>query len=190
MEKGKIIYLNGVTSTGKTSIARVIQDTANDFFYLIGSDILMYMVGEKHRSVNYTKYEYEIFIDMYHIAKLLSDMGKNVIIDCALFETSELPNHYQRMMNILHDNPLLTVNVICPLEICRERNLQRGDRREFQSYEQDKIIDKTITFDFIVNTDKYSSEECAKMILDKVKEIWQSVLKLLDKSVEKGYLDK
>jgi len=32
MEKGKIIYLNGVTSTGKTSIARVIQDTSNDFF--------------------------------------------------------------------------------------------------------------------------------------------------------------
>jgi hypothetical protein len=34
MEKGKIIYLNGVTSTGKMSIARVIQDTADDFFYL------------------------------------------------------------------------------------------------------------------------------------------------------------
>jgi len=168
MEKGKIIYLNGVTSTGKTSIARVIQDTADDFFYLIESDILMVMVGEKHRSVNYTKYEYEMFIEMYHFAKLLSDMGKNVIIDCALFETSELPNHYQKMMNILHDNPLLTVNVICPLEICRKRNLQRGDRREFQSYEQDKIIDKTVSFDFIVNTDKYSSEECAKMILDKL----------------------
>ena len=32
MEKGKIIYLNGVTSTGKTSIARMIQDKANEFF--------------------------------------------------------------------------------------------------------------------------------------------------------------
>ena len=41
MKRGKIIYLNGVTSTGKTSIARVIQDTADEFFYLIGSDILM-----------------------------------------------------------------------------------------------------------------------------------------------------
>ena len=90
-----------------------------------------------------------------------------MIIDCALFETSELPNHYQKMMNILQHNPLLTVNVICPLEICRKRNLQRGDRREFQSYEQDKIIDKTVSFDFIVDTYKYSSDECAKMILDK-----------------------
>ena len=172
MKKGKIIYLNGVTSTGKTSIARVIQDTANEFFYLIGSDILMYMVGEKHRFTNYKKYEYEMFIDMYHIAKLLSDMGKNVIIDCALFETSELPNHYQKLMNILCNNPLLTVNVICPLEICRERNLKRGDRGEFQSDGQDKIMDKTVTLDFTVYTDKYSSEECAKMILNKVNELF------------------
>jgi chloramphenicol 3-O-phosphotransferase len=29
MKKGKVIYLSGVTSTGKTSIARMIQDTAN-----------------------------------------------------------------------------------------------------------------------------------------------------------------
>jgi adenylylsulfate kinase/chloramphenicol 3-O phosphotransferase len=168
MKKGKIIYLNGVTSTGKTSIARIIQDIADEFFYLIGSDILMYMVGEKHRLNDYTKYECEMFIDMYHFAKLLSDMGKDVIIDCALFETFELPNHYQKMVNILRKNPLLTVNVVCPLEICRERNLKRGDRGEFQSYEQDKIMDKSVMLDFTVYTDKNSSEECAKMILHKL----------------------
>ena len=168
MEKGKIIYLNGVTSTGKTSIARMIQDIANDFFYLIGSDILMYMVGEKHKVSNYAKYEYEMFIDMYHIAKLLSDMGKNVIIDCALFETPELSNHYQKLINILCNNPLLTVNVFCSLETCRERNIKRGDRGEFQSEKQEKIMDKTVKLDFSVNTDKYSSEECEKMILHKL----------------------
>ena len=168
MEKGKIIYLNGVTSTGKTSIARVIQDTADEFYYLIGSDILMDMVGEKHRLENYGKYEFELFIDMYHFAKLLSDMGKNVILDCLLFETAEIPNHYQKMIDIFNDNPLLTVNVVCPLEICRERNLKRGDRGEFQSHEQDKLIDKTIALDFIVQTDKNLPEECAKMILAKV----------------------
>ncbi|MCL2079626.1 MAG: chloramphenicol phosphotransferase CPT family protein [Oscillospiraceae bacterium] len=173
MKKGKIVYLNGVTSTGKTSIARRIQDTADEFFYLIGSDILMDMVGEKHRLNNYSKYEFEMFIDMYHFAKLLSDMGKNVIIDCLLFETSELPNHYQKMINIIDNNPLLTVNVVCPLEICRQRNLKRGDRGEFQSHEQDKIIDKTVTLDFIVYSDKNTPEECAEMILNKVFETFK-----------------
>ncbi len=133
----------------------------------------MDMVGEKHRLSNYTKYEFEMFINMYHFAKLLSDIGKNVIIDCALFETSEMPNHYQKMKSILQNNPLLTVNVFCPLEICRERNLKRGDRGEFQSDEQDKIMNKNAVLDFVVHTDKNSSEECAKMILDKLHETFR-----------------
>jgi len=34
--------------------------------------------------------------------------------------------------------------------------------------EKGKIIDKTVSFDFIVDTDKYSSDECANMILNKI----------------------
>lgn len=172
MQKGIIIYLNGVTSTGKTSIAKAIQATSNEFFYTIGSDILMEMVAEKYRLENYWKYESEMFINMYHFAKLLSDMGKHVIIDCALFETPELPNHYSKMIHILSDTPLLTVDVICPLEVCRERNIKRGDRGEFQSFDQDKIMDKSVTLDFTVQSDIHSSDECAKMILNKVFELY------------------
>lgn len=167
-KKGFIIYLSGVTSTGKTTIARDIQNVSDEFFYVIGSDILMEMVGEKYLNENYWKYESEMFVNMYHIAKLFSDMGKNVIIDSALFETPELPNHYQTVKGILADCPMLMVEVVCPLEICRKRNLIRGDREEFQSESQDKIMDKTVPYDFSVRTDIHSSEKCAEMILAKV----------------------
>ena len=172
MTKGKIIYLSGVTSTGKTSIARAIQDLSDEFFYLVGSDILMSMVGEKYRLADYEKYEFEMFINMYHFAKLLSDMGKNVIIDCVLFETLELQNHHEKIYNILGDNPLFTVEVACPLEICRQRNIKRGDRGEFQSAEQDKRIDKKAVLDFSVKTDVASPETCAEMILHKLMELF------------------
>ena len=173
MQKGKIVYLNGVTSTGKTSIARAMQDSSDEFFYLIGSDILMPMVGKKHRFENYEKYEFEMFIDMYHFAKLLSDMGKNVIIDCVLFETPELKNHHEKMHHILGDNPLLTVEVVCSLEVCRQRNIKRGDRGELQSAEQDKRVDKNVVLDFAVNTEINSSERCAEAILHKLTELFR-----------------
>jgi len=131
----------------------------------------MSMVSEKHRLDNYEKYEFEMFINMYHFAKLLSDMGKNVIIDCVLFETPELQDHYKKMRTILDDNPLFTVEVACPLEICRLRNIKRGDRWEFQSAEQDKRVDKSVTLDFSVNTDIKSSGECAELILHKLAEM-------------------
>ena len=168
MKKGQIIYLSGVTSTGKTSIARAIQAQADDFYYVVGSDILEDMVPEKYRD-GWTHMSV-LFIDMYHFAALLSDRGKNVIIDTALFEIPELPHHYQQMMQILGENPLLTVNVACPLEICRKRNLARGDRGEFQSDEQDTIMDKTVTFDFEVRSDLRESAENAELILARVRQ--------------------
>lgn len=38
MRKGIIIYFNGVTSTGKTSIAKSIQELANQNFYYLSHD--------------------------------------------------------------------------------------------------------------------------------------------------------
>ena len=165
MQKGKIIYLGGVTSTGKTSIAREIQEISNEFFYLVSTDNLRSMINKKHLTENFFKYEMNLYIDIYHIAKLLSDMGTNVILEGVLFEFHELTNHYQKLCNILKDNPLFTVETVCPLEICRQRNIQRGDRGEFQSAEQDEISDKNSALDFSVRTDIYSPKECAEMIL-------------------------
>lgn len=33
MEKGRIIFLNGVTSAGKTSIVEALQEHENEFFF-------------------------------------------------------------------------------------------------------------------------------------------------------------
>ena len=40
------------------------------------------------------------------------------------------------MKEILKNNPLDIVEVYCPIEICRKRNVERGDRYEHQSDEQ------------------------------------------------------
>ena len=169
-QKGKIIYLSGVTSTGKTSIARAMQEMSDEFFYLVSTDNIRSMISKKYLSENFFKYEFKLYIDMYYFAKILSDIGNNVILDGVLFETAEFTNHYQEILNILKNNPLLTVNVACPLEICRERNILRGDRGEFQSAEQDAMADKNSVLDFCVKTDIKSPEECAAMILQKLAE--------------------
>ena len=170
MSKGKIIYLSGVTSTGKTSIANAIQETSDEFYYLVSNDNLRGMVNEKYLIQNFLKYVFKLYIDIYHIAKALSDVGNNVIIEGVLFETQEMVAHYQTLRCILKDNPLLTVEVTCPLEICRQRNILRGDRGEFQSAEQDTMTDKNSVFDFSVRTDIHSPDECAEMILHKLAE--------------------
>ncbi len=68
MEKGRIVFLNGVTSSGKTSIVDAIQSRDDVFFYVVANDLFQEMVGEKYLQENYWKYLSEVIIMMYHTA--------------------------------------------------------------------------------------------------------------------------
>lgn len=164
-EKGRIIFLNGVTSTGKTSIVEALQERDDIFFYVVANDLFQEMVGVKFLRENYWKYLSEVIIMMYHTAKLYSDMGKNVLIDGILVEREEIKPHYGQLLEILKDNPLDLVEVYCPLEICRQRNIIRGDRYEKQSEEQHQLMARNIRYSVRVYTSKNSSAECAEMIV-------------------------
>ena len=164
-EKGRIIFLNGVTSSGKISIVEALQARDDVFFYVVANDLFQEMVGDKYLRENYWKYLSEVIIMMYHTAKLYSDMGKNVLVDGILVEREEIKPHYQQMLEILKDNPLDVVEVYCPLEICRQRNIIRGDRYETQSEEQHQLMARNIRYSVRVDTSKNSSAECAEMIV-------------------------
>lgn len=165
MQKGRIIFLNGVTSSGKTSIVEALQNQEEIFFYVVANDLFQEMVGENYLRKNYWKYLSEVIIMMYHTAKLYSDMGKNVLVDGILTEREEIKPHYRQLLEILKDNPLDIVEVFCPLEICRQRNIIRGDRYETQSQEQYDLMAGNIKYSTRVDTSIYSPEECAKKII-------------------------
>ena len=116
MEKGKIIFLNGVTSSGKTSIVEALQ-------------------------------------------------GKNVLIDGILVERDEIKPHYKQMLEIFNDNPLDIIEVYCPLDICKQRNIERENRYAEQSAEQHEIMSKGIKYRMRVDTSIHSPKECADIIL-------------------------
>ena len=165
MEKGRIVFLNGVTSSGKTSIVEALQARRDVFFYVVANDLFQEMVGEEYLRENYWKYLGEVIIMMYHTAKLFSDMGKNVIIDGILVERDGIAPHYARLLDILQNQPLDVVEVYCPLDVCRQRNIDRGDRYETQSEEQAALMAPNIRYSMRVDTSVYSPEECADMIV-------------------------
>ena len=165
MEKGRILFLNGVTSSGKTSLVEALQARKDVFFYVVANDLFQEMIGEEYLKENYWKYLGEVIIMMYHTAKLFSDMGKNVLIDGILVEREGVAPHYERLLSILKDNPLDVVEVYCPPEICRERNIARGDRYESQSDEQAALMAPDIRYSLRVDTSIHSPEECAEQII-------------------------
>ena len=168
MEKGRIIFLNGVTSAGKTSIVESLQNKEDIFFYVVANDLFQEMVGENYLRKNYWKYLSEVIIMMYHTAKLYSDMGKNVLIDGILVEREEIMPHYHQLLEILKNNPLDIVEIYCPLDICRQRNIIRKDRYETQSQEQYNLMAENIKYSAKVDTSIYNPEKCAKKIISEL----------------------
>ena len=165
MRKGRIIFLNGVTSSGKTSIVEALQNRDDCYFYVVANDLFEQMSGTRFLRENYWEHLSRVIILIYHTAKLFSDMGHDVLIDGILVERPEIAPHYRQLMDILADNPLSIVEVACPLDICRERNLARGDRYENQSAEQTEIMARDICYAMTVHTDKNTPEECAEAIV-------------------------
>jgi len=52
VNRGRIIFLNGVTSAGKTSIVEAIQERDDVFFYVVANDLFQEMVGENNASLS------------------------------------------------------------------------------------------------------------------------------------------
>lgn len=165
MKKGRIIFLNGVTSSGKTSIVEALQNREDCCFYVVANDLFQEMVGERFLRDNYWQHLSRVILLMYHTAKLFSDLGHDVLIDGILVERPEIAPHYKQMMDILAENPLSIVEVACPLDICRARNIARGDRYESQSEEQAALMASEIPYVLTVHTDINTPHECADIIV-------------------------
>jgi adenylylsulfate kinase/chloramphenicol 3-O phosphotransferase len=165
MEKGRIVFFYGVTSSGKTSIVEAVQERKDIFFYVVANVLFEQMVGDKYLQEDYWKYLSVVIILMYHTAKLYSDMVKNVLIDGIIVEREEIKPHYEQLLDILKDNPLDIVEVYCPIDICRKRNCLREDRYEAQSEEQLELMAKNIRYSMKVDTSVYTPAECVEIIV-------------------------
>ena len=111
MDKGRIVFLNGVTSSGKTSIVEALQRRREVFFHVVANDLFQEMVGDEYLQEDYWKYLSEAIIMMYHAARTFSDLGKNILIDGILVEQPEIRPHYEKLKEIFDGYPLEIVEL-------------------------------------------------------------------------------
>jgi len=165
MQKGKIIFLNGVSSAGKTTLAKALQKKLSEPFYLLANDMFCDMASEKFWDINATETCDRALKGLYHTIKTFSDIGINVIVDDVL-----LNEGYDRLgecLGLLHDYNVLFVHVVCSsLEELRRREKQRGDRGIGQGESQLPQLNPQDTYDITVDTFADSTEICADRIIE------------------------
>ncbi|MCL1859615.1 MAG: chloramphenicol phosphotransferase CPT family protein [Oscillospiraceae bacterium] len=165
MQKGKIIFLNGVSSSGKTTLAKALQAKLEKPFYLLGNDMFCDMSPEKFWDIDWRETSYRVLTGMYHTIKTFSDIGINVIVDDVLLKEDD---RLQQCAAILHDHPVLFVHVICSdLDELRRREKERGDRGIGQGESQlAELNPQDNIYDTTVDTFETSTEECAGKIIE------------------------
>jgi len=162
MKKGRILLLNGPSSAGKTTLAWELQTKAPDYWYWLPLDCFLDAVPSQLWDKNEGE-GFRIAFDFHHdCAKLISDQGKDIIVDTVLCGRDAFVSLEKK----LDGYPVVMVKVICPVEELKRRELARGDRDIGLAASQANIMAPLNTYDLIVDTYTQSTEECARRIMD------------------------
>jgi chloramphenicol 3-O phosphotransferase len=153
---GKIILLNGTTSSGKTTLARYLLDKLPEQYHYLSVDTFMQMEPEWYLEQAFQ-----------HTIAYLSGRGINTIVDYVILDTPIGKELFAECIELLSDHPVLFVRVDCPLEELERRELARGNRSPGQAKWQFEHIHGHATYDVTVNTFAMTLEECANAILAK-----------------------
>ena len=163
MEKGKIILLNGVSSSGKTTLAKALQNKLSTPFYLHTFD--NYMNGWAEKYIEEKVYESYLKLQpaVNETFKVFSNSGINSIIDNVLLSPFKAMEDF---VCKLHDCPVMLVHVTCSIEELQRREKKRGDREIGQGESQLQYLSPRDTYDIVIDTEMNSVEECVEMLIE------------------------
>jgi chloramphenicol 3-O phosphotransferase len=184
--KIQVIYLNGPSSAGKSTLAALLQEILPVPYLALGIDTLISLMPKK--SNNWTgdgspaegfrfvpglddggfrvqqiesgPFGKKIARTYLEVAALLARMGHHLIIDDVALHDGEVDAWRAR----LKEFPALFVGVKANLADLEKRELARGDRTRGSARAQFAKIRFTEPYDLILNTSERSLEACAQEI--------------------------
>ena len=168
MQKGKIILLNGASSSGKTTLAYALQQSLDEVVYRLSADDFMKMVDRQKMHDDFFVRLGESLTAMHHTIKLFSDRGLAVVVDHVLMETEEEKFTTPELVTLLHQYPVLFVKVDCDLPELQRREKERGDRQIGQAQWQLAHMHSHNTYDLEINTFAQSTDEA----VEQIRQLW------------------
>jgi chloramphenicol 3-O phosphotransferase len=160
-KKGHIIFLNGTSSSGKTTCAKALQLHLTEPYMYLSLDNFIFLVSPQYLPPTGAKIN-ELDVHLPHIVSgfhhciaQLALRGNNVLVDHVLQEQTWL----WECVSLLHPLPSLFVKVYCPLPILKQREHKRGDRAiGLAEFQYNKVHAHNI-YDMEVDTAFHTVEE-------------------------------
>jgi chloramphenicol 3-O phosphotransferase len=125
----QVIFLHGASSSGKSTLARALQDRIEKPFWHISIDHLRnagVLPSERFRNGDFRWSEHRaaFFDGFHHSLKAYADAGNDLILEHIL----DTPGWLGVLKELLGAHDVFFVGVHCPLDLLIAREAARGDR--------------------------------------------------------------
>jgi len=181
---GRIILINGTSSSGKTTLVRKLQGTLPDLWLEMGIDRFAYALPGRVQgqltwpqlfryvrpdgrsdgpfSIETTPLGNRFISGLHATAAALADVGLNVIVDHVMLERAWL----EECARLWAKLDVLFVGVRCPLEVVLRRELEREEARTHgQAEAQFEVVHRWATYDIEVDTSVLTPDEAVARIM-------------------------
>lgn len=178
LKQGILVFLNGTSSSGKTSISTELINqkeipfyhiSIDDFFNNYNDFINNKFPDEPPREIDHQAVSQILdnsIISVYHSTiKLLLEFCFNVIADTII----DNDKRFNEFLDQFFDHPTLFVGVICSKEELIRREQIRGDREIGLAASQFSKVYCFGEYDLEVDTEEMNPKECAEKILSFIK---------------------
>ncbi|MFG3157947.1 chloramphenicol phosphotransferase CPT family protein [Streptomyces sp. NPDC048219] len=162
MTPGRIIFLNGTSSSGKSSIARELLDVLDDgvFFHLAVDG---FNAMRTKRALDEEELDTALRrtrMGFHRSVAAMAEVGNDVIVDHVLSEPWRLLD----CLSVLRPEDVLFVGVHCPPEELTRRERARGDRPVGLAAHQYDLVHRHGDYDLECDTGTETPRECAERI--------------------------
>jgi len=172
---GTIIFLNGASSSGKTSIVKALQDMLDPPYLDMGIDRFIWMLPKRYldrplwddvlgEAVHSGPLGLILFSGMHHAIAAAAEHGSNVIADHVLVEKAWV----DECAALFAEMNAYLIGLHCPLEVLEQRERERKNRTLGQARAQFEVVHRDALYDLEVDTSKLSGEACARRIVERL----------------------
>jgi len=173
---GTIIFLNGTTSSGKSSILNHLQPMLAWPFLDAGIDKFIWMLPARYlnerelwdtvlgHAASAGPLGHTLFSGMHHAIAALARAGNHILADHVLVE----PIWVQECAMLFHELPAYLIGIRCPLDVIEQRERERADRTLGQARKQYDLVHAHGIYDFEIDSSLATPQACAAQIRDYV----------------------
>ena len=170
-----VIFINGTSSSGKTSLLKLLQKKLPEPYLDMGIDKFIWMLpsryldrplwdevlGKAHHS---GPVGWSLFSGMHHAIAAAASRGNNILADHVFVEKAWVDECAELFSNT---NAYL-IGLTCPLDVLEQREKDRKDRTLGQARLQYEVIHKYTQYDLELDTSKLSTEECVEQVIERL----------------------